>query len=98
MQLISRAQRIYDTLEKFKAQYADSRLKQKEKLAALTLAEINRENIDAIIGNDSWTRLECYECGNDCEKLAYIAPVDYDSRVQLCEKCLEKALGMVRGW
>jgi hypothetical protein len=52
------------------------------------------KEINTIIGNESWTRNECAECGKDAE--AVVAFDHYEERVQVCKKCLGKALKLVK--
>lgn len=65
------------------------------KLNALVLP-ILREDVDAIIGNGSWTQNLCDECQGDFETLVRIgSEPDYDRRWQdLCVDCLAKALAL----
>lgn len=55
-----------------------------------------KEEIDAIIGNDSWTSFKCAHCNKQSKKLIYIALQCYnsfeDATVSLCKPCLEIAL------
>lgn len=55
----------------------------------MRVSEINQKAIDGIIGNNSWTKLECNECHKDNDFLAVFN--DYSSVVQLCRDCLTKA-------
>jgi hypothetical protein len=55
--------------------------------------------IEAIIGNKSWTRNSCSECGKDFDVVIEIGqPEDYESATAyLCASCLGKALGLAQG-
>lgn len=60
-------------------------------LAAIPKAELTPEAIAAIVGNDSWTVLECNVCGKrDCEAIARIGEEpDYEARwLDICLPCL----------
>jgi len=53
------------------------------------------DDVDEIIGNNSWTTEECDGCGECPEAVCSIATVfddDEDRRVLVCEKCIEKAM------
>lgn len=52
------------------------------------------EEVDTIIGNDSWTKNCCDECGKDCDVLLRMGQEpDYDARwLDLCERCLREGL------
>lgn len=57
----------------------------------LALRNPTNEDIAAIIGNASWTRLQCDSCRKDREALSSFSI--YDHSLYLCKDCLEKALG-----
>lgn len=55
------------------------------------------EDVDRVIGNDTWTRDTCTSCG-DCDVGAW-TEVGGEDYVTLCDACLEEAarlIGMVR--
>ena len=55
------------------------------------------ENIDKIIGNDSWTKIECDECGERKEILVTIG-VDREwdcAAASVCEECVSKAVNLL---
>jgi hypothetical protein len=70
---------------------------------ALKLAELEAESsltearASEIIGNESWTRNECSECGQDCFVTVTIGQEsDYDSETaSVCLPCLQKAVALV---
>jgi hypothetical protein len=68
------------------------------KLQALKGTEFTAEQCAAIIGNNSWDRNECYECGKDHPVLVRIGDVpDYEARwVDLCPECVTKASDLIR--
>jgi hypothetical protein len=70
---------------------AEKRVKT-EKLLALP-AGFSAEDVNAIIGNDSWTELKCSECQKNHDVLIQIGDEpDYDARyVELCRDCLSRA-------
>ena len=47
------------------------------------------ERINAVIGNDSWTRLECDSCHQDKDEVWAIAGDEYSTHV--CRECVELA-------
>ena len=60
-------------------------------LRSLDLARATEMQITRIIGNRSWTRIECIECGQECVE-AFVfgkAAEDADSPVYVCRACLE---------
>lgn len=64
-----------------------------EKLLALDLDTAPREAVDAIIGNASWTAIQCTGCREDVDVAAEVGePSDYDSAtVTLCAACIALA-------
>ena len=53
--------------------------------------------VDKVIGNDSWTRLKCHECSDDTlERVVELGEQwDYESNTaHICIPCLQKALNM----
>lgn len=63
-------------------------------LRAMDLATATEEQIAAIIGNRSWTRLECIECKQDCRTAIQLGQA-FDAESQtayLCPNCLRVAL------
>lgn len=57
----------------------------------------NPSDIEAIIGNKSWTANHCDECRKDCEVTIQLGeePDWESSTVNLCSDCLLKAIGLV---
>ncbi len=70
-----------------------------EQLEALDQESITAEAVDTIIGNGSWTRLECDCCERDVAVLVQLGdPHDYESAtLDVCPDCLTAALASVRG-
>lgn len=64
------------------APYADLH----QALAELDLETCKRQDVDKIIGNDSWTALRCDVCDNDREAVVSI-PREYDSAIAVCADC-----------
>ena len=62
-------------------------------LDATDLETATPADIAAIIGNESWTRLTCDECGKDTDAVLTVGrEPDYESRtVSLCRSCVEQA-------
>jgi len=88
--------------ERWASQYAGSTQPDKvaiaEKLKSLSRDELTAKNINAIIGNTSWTRFgNCDACGNDIADVQVTIgqEPDYESRTAtVCISCLDKALAM----
>lgn len=55
------------------------------------------EQINSIIGNNSWTKNYCHECGKDSEILIHLgdAPREDTTWIHVCPDCLKAALAMV---
>lgn len=67
-----------------------------EKLDSLDCENATPEDVEAIIGNDSWTRLVCDECGNEADSVITVGQEpNYDSHTaSLCLNCIRKAAAM----
>ena len=64
-----------------------------EKLDALDPETATADDVANIIGNRSWTRLECHECGREVDAVVEVGEKpDYESATaKLCKDCAEKA-------
>lgn len=51
------------------------------------------ENIAEVIGNSSWTRLECSECEQDSYSVVTMSVEEYG--IYLCKSCLIKGLELL---
>ena len=51
--------------------------------------------INEVIGNNSWTRLECSECNKEVDTVVVFS--SYDSYFYLCKKCLNKSTRLIKG-
>lgn len=49
--------------------------------------DASREDIDAIIGNDSWTTTSCDLCFDECTHVVKVNRDEYDTRFRLCQRC-----------
>ncbi len=65
-----------------------------DKLIKLDLETASKEDIAQIIGNDSWTRLNCDQCNREVDKVIRLGEVeDYESATAyICPDCLIDAL------
>lgn len=63
-----------------------------EKLDALDAETATPEDVAAIIGNESWTRLTCDECGKDTDAVLTVGQeLYYESHTaSLCRSCVEQ--------
>jgi hypothetical protein len=67
-----------------------------ETLDAIDAETATPEDIAAIIGNESWTRLSCDECGKDTDAVLTVGQEpDYDSHTaSLCRSCVKRAFSI----
>jgi hypothetical protein len=72
--------------------YGQAKSETTKKLLSL-ISPFTAVEVNEIIGNDSWTKLLCTECNENCESVVRIGDEpEYDARwVDLCDECLEKA-------
>lgn len=57
------------------------------------------EAVNAIIGNESWTRCSCSECGRDVDAVVQLGEeLDYESSTAwICKQCVKLALAAFDG-
>lgn len=69
-----------------------------DKLYVLDGNTATAEEVNSIIGNDSWTTLTCDECKKDTTIIVQVGEdSDYDAiSARLCPECVEKAAAMIR--
>lgn len=99
MQLLTERQLILSVIERWKDQYPAGKCTvwQQEVLTALEqldLTAATAEDIEAIIGNFSWTSIRCDECGSQVKAAVQLGEdLDHDSATAVvCFPCLKKAL------
>lgn len=99
--LTHRKEVIDSAVERYERQYGDGRYPvHSAKIAplkGLKRDEGYADEIDRIIGNDSWTKLTCGECDQRVDVIANIG-TDHEwggPAVGVCEECLSNALNML---
>ncbi len=67
-----------------------------EKLDAIDTETATAADVEAIIGNDSWTDLKCDECGKYVDSVLTVGDEpDFESRTaSLCRDCVKLAVSM----
>ncbi len=70
---------------------SDSKLESLKQLNPVT-----KQEVDRIIGNDSWISMYCDECGKSVDATIQLGQEpDYDSRTtNVCIECLKKAIAL----
>lgn len=65
-------------------------------MITLDLDNCSSEDMDSILGNSSWTRMKCDECGRKVEAFVTLGEEpDYESSTaSICKECLTKALSL----
>jgi hypothetical protein len=102
MKLLNERVLVREVAQRWEEQYADYDLSNAEemhaigrKLAALDGETATAADVAAIIGNDSWTRIDhCDECGETNPPVAVRLAEDTESSVDICLSCLRKALNL----
>lgn len=105
-QPITRRGEIRTVATRWRAQYpSGTRLARGEsadaifrRLADLDSERATRDEVDAIIGNHSWTAITCDGCSRDVEAAVQVGQMpDYDSATAtLCVECLRAALQLLQ--
>lgn len=101
MQLLTERQLILGIAEAWERQYPECTCNQRNKEALIALRQLDltvatAEDIEAVIGNDSWTAIWCSECGCRIRVAVQLGgKPDYASATAVvCFDCLEKALAL----
>lgn len=100
---ITKQDKINSVLENWKSQYFNGIKWYDEKKQAVyhqllavfeTTPNPTPEVVDSIIGNSSWTHLNCDVCGKPKKTVYYFKPRYYDkyenNGLDICKKCLGK--------
>lgn len=106
MELITQRGIIEGVLKRWEAQYGTGNDEKgyginkdeiRLKLKALNLKTATAADVDAAIGNSSWTRLDCDECGAAVKEIVVAGQTpDYESSTAgLCINCVAEALELI---
>jgi hypothetical protein len=94
--------RYWNVVEGWKVFSGDKESREVRYNKLLKLPKATKENeaylqreIHNIIGNDSWTRLECTSCERNVDEVVLFKAPD-GSDIGLCKDCLTKALKLMR--
>lgn len=105
MRIITKREIIKGVLERWKYQYPNEnhgkdKLEITKKLSKLNLSRVSAKRVDEIIGNQSWTRLDCDECQEPVDKVVMFIERNEDeyecNTCELCLDCLKKALKLAQ--
>jgi hypothetical protein len=98
MKTLTKEKHIANVPARWRAQYGHGRwlsdYKKQDIQNKLDSVLPNQDKYEEIIGNASWTRLECDSCGKDVEIVVFIkarASEEYGESA-ICKNCLEKYL------
>lgn len=99
MKLLTTRGLIRTVAERWEEQYCDTaplpdKMDILHRLRAIDKDKAATEDVKAIIGNDSWTRIECDECKRSVPVAVQLGDEpDYESHtVIVCVGCLNKAI------
>lgn len=53
------------------------------------------DDVNKVIGNDSWTDIDCMVCGDAVEKAVTIQLID-DETIEICAKCVKKMQALLK--
>jgi hypothetical protein len=101
MRIITERSRILNVVTLWREQYKEScdhwHYEVLERLIKLDLKTVKAEEVDSIIGNDSWTICQCYKCKGRFDQVIEVGEETGSdpTTVQLCKDCLIKALYMI---
>ena len=103
MKLETQRSKIIAVVERWRRQYGSGdygsdKLQILNELQGLNLETCSAEDVNRIIGNESWTRLDpCHECGADSVQTVMLGQEpDYESYTAwVCKECLKKAIVLI---
>lgn len=100
MKLITRQSTANDVATRWAHQYANGKYGQDKVDILNRLYELgdnpNPDDVDKVIGNKSWTKTECNQCGaKNVDVVEVGQEPDYESyTADICKPCLVKALAL----
>lgn len=93
MKQITKRERILEVLTRWQRQYPTGKELITERLKELDLSTASEQEVKEIIGNGTWTELNCYECEKNVEVGAMF---EYgEDSFMLCRKCLKTAIAVI---
>jgi hypothetical protein len=108
MKIITERDLIRDVVKRWELQYPEEKVQQFKyphlnfndicnSLKKLNLETCSAQDIENIIGNESWTRILCDGCGQNVTWVIQLGQdPDYESNtVHLCKECFKKAIGLI---
>lgn len=105
MRLVTERDLIRGVAEAWKHQYPPHLTNEEKRTIGYRLSVLDgdtatADDIEAIIGNRSWTRLKCDECGVEAKAVIEVGQeLDYESRTaELCADCARKAAALAAGF
>ena len=101
-QLVTTRREIRTVVERWRRQYPEGQCHARmeetyERLLRLDLETCSAEDVNAAIGNNSWTHIDCDGCGQDVGAAVTVGQEpDYESSTAtLCKSCLLAALKLM---
>lgn len=67
-----------------------------KRLHAMNLNKVKASTVDKVIGNNSWTKVECEVCKNRVPAVVVVYSGD-EAAVDICESCLNLAKRVIQG-
>ena len=100
MKVITKREALLNVARRWRQQYptniADAtKVEIGEKLLAMPIGSITEAAINAVIGNDSWTKLECDECEKDSGALVVFEAGE--RFINICEPCIRRGQRQLEG-
>lgn len=102
MKVITQRDRILTVADRWRRQYSykgvdQDKLDILKNLEALDLATCSAEDVDRVIGNNSWTCVDCNECEAKTDWVIVVGEEpDYESQTaRLCRSCVQRAFSHI---
>jgi hypothetical protein len=107
MKRITERDNILGVAEQWDAQYSinikgltthatEEQLAISKRLHAMNLKRVKASTVDKVIGNNSWTKVECEVCKNRVPAVVVVYSED-EAAIEICESCLNLAKRVIQG-
>lgn len=107
MKRITERDRILTVAERWDVQYSihieglnmratEEQLAISKRLHAMNLKKVKASTVDRVIGNDSWTTVQCGVCTERVPAVVAVYSED-EFAIKICESCLNLAKRVIQG-
>lgn len=92
MEYVTKRILIQNVAKCWKAQYPNSKQDIHAALLALDLNTATEDDVFKVIGNDSWTKIDCFHCKAFIDEAVFLKTTYEYGPTSFCKDCIQKAL------